>query len=170
MNRTIIGIIVFGALACDDGATTDAQASPDQLGIAVSELSKWEMTECPTGLEEVEGFCVAGTVDLQLEIDDCRTVEKCLPEGFHTCAQSVVGGVIDATSADAGFVDYRLPTPSAYNKSAAYAAYLTAKGQSAGFEGTGSFREEFDADGTSECLIAAEGDIILDHWKWSKFR
>ena len=170
MNQfsTIISILALTLTACGGADTGDTMDAPEP-GLAVADLALWGLEECPGELERAGDYCVAGTVDVQLEIDDCNAVAKCLPAGAYSCAKGAIGAALDRMGLTQ---DYYLSTPREYRLSAPFAAYITVTGQADGLRAItdSGIRAQYDADGTTECLIDAERDVVLDHWKWSKVR
>lgn len=170
MNHiSIISILALTLTACggvDEGDAMDT----GEPGVAVADLELWGLEECPDGLEQVDGYCTAGTVDMQLEVDDCNAVAKCLPPGAWSCAKGAAGAVLDKMAAFSS--GHYLTAPRDTHGSAPFGVYLTVFGQAEGLRGITNpdVRDQYDADGTTECLIEAERDVVLDHWKWSKVR
>ena len=163
MKSIIISILALAAIACDGGSTDTTEP-----GVAVAELSKWGLAECPEGLEQVGDYCVAGTVDMQLDIDDCAAVAHCLP-GAHSCARAAVGGYLDSRL----FTEQSQVLWPRGEVSAPWVTYADYQGlRESGIDRLAElgWAPTFDEDGTSECLIDAEADVVQDSWKWSKAR
>ena len=168
--RYLMALCVLGLVACDDGDSSSDNTTTDgdgTLGVAVADLSQWGLEACPDGLDEVDGVCVAGSVDMQLDIDDCVVVSKCLP-GQHSCARAAVTGYLDRVA------DSDLPSLGWEDATAAeslnYSTWASSFDERRGLQYLSGQVEQRDADGSSECLIGLEADIVQDHWKWSKVR
>lgn len=193
MKSIIISILALAAIACDGGSNDTTE--PGVPGVAVSNLSTWNFEECPVGLERVGDYCVAGTVDMQLDVDDCAAVAHCFDAARDAfgeiapmnCAVAAVEGHLDAVAFPGGVSNWEYRGADAAR--ANYLSWHTQRQQHSGLQNLdqwvgGAFTDgpdgrialtpnaelAIDADGTSECLIAAESSVVQDHWKWSKAR
>lgn len=179
--------------ACDDGDSNTMVDGDGTLGVAVEDLSKWGLDACPAGLEDVDGVCVAGTVDMQLDIDDCRAVAHCfkpLGGGYvfrdsgesidewseaPSCAKAVVVARLDKASGTFTFAGGRSAQAAAYET---WGLMVNAPDDRRGLYTFSSFNNmdgadrelTLDRDGVSACLFEAEPNVVQDRWRWSKVR
>lgn len=190
--RYLMALCVLGLVACDDGDSSSDNTTTDgdgTLGVAVADLSQWGLEACPDGLDDVDGICVAGSVDMQLDIDDCRAVAHCFEprvvakdgsliedwSGIPSCARSVALAWIDeytGQSWDGGTVaqwaayrSWSELAPEASDESRGLHIF-------SGFNNRDGVERELKLDelGLTGCLIDAEANVVQDRWKWSKVR